>query len=277
MDFTGIGFKTGKKSKASKNLYQEVMNKEMETQSKAVDIPTILSSQDLSQHTHSFKLPSKGIFYKNKIDSVLLMPLTIGQLCDIDVAMQIPTEGDKLRQLFTILSNSIYGISIFDMTMPDFYATAVELRTISYRDEPISLITPVENENGEIREELCYLYEPIKVIMIDSSLVNTKDWGFATVADKLYELEHCDKLNSLEKSLFGLVRGNNSEDKLNIFRSYSIDKIDFMCKHLVDSIHGLDHTAKLVLESTKTIIEKEFRFSFNLIFPRIAQELLSRI
>ena len=108
-------------------------------------------------------------------------------------------------------------------------------------------------------------------------MVNYKDFGFTTVSDKLFELDNIDKLSNLEKTFFGLVKGDTPEEKFNIFRSYSLEKMDTLCKHLVDSRHGLDYHAKVVLDSSKTIVERDFGFSFTSLFPRIVSELLHKL
>jgi len=263
-----------KVSKPNKKLYEEALGLNSTSNNTSnlstSEIP-VITKKELSNFTHPFDLPSNGVFYENKVSQVLLMPLCIGQLVDIDIALKEKDDYLKMSKLFTIVNNSVYGISVFDLTVPDFYALCFELRNISYKSEPISLTIELEKESGEKYLDVAVLlnYKP-DIIKIDKS-VDSDSWDYPKIRDMLFELREKDTLTKLEKVLFGYVKGSTPEEKLNVFKSYSIDKFDLITLHLVKSYHGCSRETKLQL-SNKKIIESEVQFSFDMFFPRIILE-----
>lgn len=255
-----------KKVSPNSMLLKDLQNKDVDTFNSSE-----YSVEDLGHHTYSFKLPSNGHF-NNGISLLKLKPLTIGQVCDI--SRYVKRDEASLRSLVSILSHSVYGLDINELTLNDFYTLCFELRFISYT-EPI-IITKEEIigdqkytlERSLIKESLSVtsLKNPLLIDGLDS----------VKVIDKIFELENKDNMSLLERSFFAYASGKTPSEKLDNFRMFSLEKLDLVAEFAVKNNHGVSSRVKL-FNDDGTFEEQGVEFSHEMFFPRITREYLHRL
>lgn len=255
-----------KKVTPNKSLLTEMTSLQNNNFSNQESLNTVIDS-----HTYSFKLPSNG-YFNDGISLIKLKPLTIGQVSDI--SKYVKQDKTSLRSLTSILSHSVFGIDINDLTLNDFYAMCFELRFISYTD-PI-VISKEEKIGDQVYTlEKALIRESLSVTDLKSPMI-VDGLDSIKVVDKIFELENGGEMSLLEKSFFGYAKGSTPSQKLDNFRMFSLEKLDLIAEFAVKNNHGVSSKVKLFNEDG-TFEEMGVEFSHEMFFPRIIREYLHRL
>lgn len=262
--FNNITTELGNKESLEKQLFSDGDNVSKDLSFN--NIPQIPES------AQTFGLPSDGVFYTDDIKTVQLLPLTIGQVVDVEkIYSNNKTASEQFEFFVNIVHRSVYGINVLDLTLPDFYAVCYELRRISYKKEPFMIQAEFEI-GGEVRTlSTPVIMDSITVKKLDSKNNIKTEFDYMRVKDWLYIFQNLDSLSSLEYQMFPFVKGATAQDKLANFRAARADQLQFIQIHQYNSYHGLNKMVKIKSPDGE-IIEQEMAFEYRMFFPSVIYE-----
>jgi len=225
--------------------------------------------------TTVYILPSGGAFY-NGVDTVQVLPLTIGQVVDVDRVYKGKTVHEQFQRFVSIVNQSVYGVSVLDLTIQDFYAVCYYLRLISYPADPIVVEAEVE-VGGQMRKLNAELKADGITVRKMQALVAERGVAldYPRVRDHLFAMqaEDGEALTDWERGLFGYVAGATAQEKLANFRNLPSDRFKVLVKHQIDSFHGIEPLVRVTTPKGEEV-EQEVSFDYSMFFPSFIQASL---
>jgi hypothetical protein len=251
------------------SLAQEVFK--VETNVSAADSKKVEDMlKEVVANAIPYVVPSKGHFY-NGVSTVSLVPLTIGQVVDIEKVYSAKTAYEQFAKFVGIVNGSVYGVKTLKLTMRDFYALCYNLRGLSYKNDPIMVTI-----SKQISDRVVDLVSPVVASSIKTNnldnFISNDNYDYLRVEDQLYLLENEDKLGQYEKLYFAYVHGASPVEKLANFRSLPADKFAELLKYVYDAQHGLQDIVQVKLPDTGELVEQELVFEYTMFFPSFIQE-----
>ena len=188
----------------------------------------------------SVTLPSSGVFYPGRKDTIQVSLLTVSQVRQLYGAKGLTNEYNQFREIVNALGRSVQDFDILDLTYSDFEYLKYWIRLNSFRSTPYILMWEYVQENGEKKSVRSVVnMNDFHIDILDKHYSPPNNWRCMTVRDKL-DIMQLTKPEDIAMAEYAcLLPGRTIEEKQLLLDSYPADTLVSMRRHIDKSHHGI--------------------------------------
>jgi hypothetical protein len=190
-------------------------------------------------------LPSRGVFYPQRQQSVQLSPLSVRQVRNVHAASQ-STGAARERTFAGVIQQSLHDFNVFDLTIDDYKFIMYWVRMNSYPSNPMTL-TWTYHDGEKTREVTSRVnMSNLDVNSLEPNAEPDRLFAYPTVRDSIDYLAIDDASDKYIAYHSQIMAGEDLAAKVARVQELDADVLVRAKEHLVEFSHGVSEYAKVI-------------------------------